>query len=132
MGDRANVVVQDRGARVYLYTHGRGSELPETLRRALVLGKGLWNDGSYLARIIFCAMVRGSEMDTTGFGISASLEDNEYPLLVVNTDAATVTLEAEPDGSHAPQGEPLKLSIADYAALPEATWAIMDPARATP
>lgn len=130
MGDRANVVVKDRESRVYLYTHWSGSELPETVRSALVRGQGRWSDGQYLARIIFCEMVKGSEMDTTGFGISAQIGDNEYPVLLVDCDKGLVTLEAEPDGSHAPK-EPISLNIGDYAALKSASWDTLDLGRVT-
>lgn len=71
MGDARNVHVycqDDQG--VYLYTHWGGSELPETVATALERGKERWDDPPYLARIIFCEMVRGSNEGLTGFGIS--------------------------------------------------------------
>ena len=103
MGDRGNVVVVERdhrsGAetgRVYLYAHWGGWGLPERLQRALAR-RQRWSDGSYLARIIFCEMVRGAEDGETGFGISASLGDHDYPLLVVDPARQTVSLEEEPE-----------------------------------
>ena len=108
MGDRGNVVVVERdhrsGAetgRVYLYAHWGGWGLPERLQRALARCQR-WSDGSYLARIIFCEMVRGAEDGETGFGISASLGDHDYPLLVVDPAGQTVSLEEEPE-QHAGQ-----------------------------
>ena len=39
MGDRANVKFHDGEGVVYLYTHWRGTELPQTVRDAMVRGK---------------------------------------------------------------------------------------------
>lgn len=108
MGDRANVVIkQSDGARLYLYTHWGGSELPADLARALAK-EWRWDDESYLARIILEEMIpessRGRE---TGFGIATSPPDNEHPFLVVDCATKTVTIEDD-----ARDGFP---SFADYA-----------------
>ena len=91
MGDRAHVKVVDFGQAVCLYTHWAGSELPETLRAALARGRGRWGDAPYLTRIIFCEMVRGEELEETGFGISSSCGDGEDRVLTVNCVAKTVS-----------------------------------------
>ena len=52
MGDRANVVIDDNGSQVYLYTHWRGTELPEIVRKALTKNQR-WDDPQYLSRIVF-------------------------------------------------------------------------------
>lgn len=106
MGDRANVFVVDPyapkvdggNAGVYLYTHWSGSELPQILAKALDSkeGRGRWSDNSYLTRIIFDTMT-GLEGGETGFGISASITDNSYPILVVNTE--TQLIDMVPSGS---------------------------------
>ena len=90
MGDRANVVVLDEHAPVFLYTHWGGEDLPTDLANALARGKDRWDDGPYLTRIIFCEMVKGQEGETTGFGISTVLCDNEHPLLVVRVSSKHV------------------------------------------
>ena len=89
MGDRANVVViddRDYAAGVFLYTHWSGYELPATLKAALDRVPGRWSDSPYLARAIFCQMIGTGEelMEETGFGISATMGDNSYPLLIVD------------------------------------------------
>lgn len=89
MGDRGNIIVKDMGSEVYLYTHGTGSYLPETLKRALAR-KQRWDDGPYLARIIFCEMIKGSEADETGFGISSKRGDGGTDI-TVNVDDQTVS-----------------------------------------
>ena len=94
MGDRANVLVGDwkddefRG--VYLYTHWCGSDLPWALQRALGRYQR-WNDSAYLARIIFCEMVKGDEGGETGYGISAQLGDGANRVLRVDTDKQEIT-----------------------------------------
>jgi len=95
MGDRGNikVVSKDNPNGIYFYTHWRGSELPEILRHALIRGHERWTDEAYLNRIIFCAIVQGYEMETTGFGISTYICDNEHPIITVDHDAQTVSLE---------------------------------------
>lgn len=78
MGDRANIVIQEeKGGKIYLYTHWAGTELPATLQAALRRGKDRWDDESYLARIIFCEMVKGQEMTEAGYGISTYEGDND-------------------------------------------------------
>jgi hypothetical protein len=127
MGDCGNIVVQeDKDHRVYLYTHWSGSEMPETLRSALVRGKERWSDPQYLARIIFCEMVH-SDNGLTGFGITSRVHDNSHPLVVVDCEKQEIRLEPEPDGSHAP-GKPKAWTFAAYAALPEAGWGTLDEA----
>lgn len=103
MGDRANVVIRDTWPDaspkegVFLYTHWAGTELPEILRKALDNGRDRWDDSQYLARIVFREMIRGVEDESTGYGISTRLCDNEHPLLVLDCNAQTVTLLAESD-----------------------------------
>lgn len=97
MGDRGNVAVMqypydDQDKVVYLYTHWGGTELPVVLAEALdsAAGRGRWNDPAYLARIIFCRMVRGDEAGETGYGISLTPPDNEHEILYVNCGDGTV------------------------------------------
>ncbi|MHC4933702.1 MAG: hypothetical protein ACYTGV_16090, partial [Planctomycetota bacterium] len=92
MGDRANVVMVDKGwdgdeppKFVYLYTHWGGYELPLVVKKVLQR-KARWNDPAYLARMIFCAMIpAGQEDGETGFGIGSSRPDNEHPYILVDS-----------------------------------------------
>ena len=97
MGDRGNIAVQGfyGGGRVYLYTHLGGSEVKQTLRRALdsQAGRNRRKDAAYLTRIIFDRLTEGTHGDEIGHGISPSLMDNEYPVPVVDTQTGTVTIE---------------------------------------
>ncbi|MHA2380893.1 MAG: hypothetical protein ACXADS_16610, partial [Candidatus Thorarchaeota archaeon] len=53
--------------------------LPATVAVALKRGETRWTDDVYLARIIFCEMVRGDVTGMTGYGISPFLTDTNYP-----------------------------------------------------
>ncbi len=98
MGDRAEVTVIDGTSKVVLYTHWCGTELPETLRRAMIRGESRWDDAPYLARTIVCEMIkedggRENGLDKiTGIGISSQPQDSEHKPLTVNTDEQTVQM----------------------------------------
>lgn len=96
MGDRANVFIQEDedGTGVYLYTHWSGTELPGMVQEALAGGRGRWDDPAYLARIVFCRMVRGHETGETGFGISVHIPDGNTRVLVLDTTKQQVRYEA--------------------------------------
>ena len=90
MGDRANVRVIDADSEVFLYTHWSGAELPKTVKSALA--KRLrWSDGQYLARIIFCEMVKGAASEETGYGITSVCGDGQGQIIIVDVDDQTVT-----------------------------------------
>ncbi len=95
MGDRASIVVKDGEDRVYLYTHWNGLGTLATDLRDALARRERWDDAQYLARIIFCRMVREDLDGTTNFGITARLWDNQAgcPLLTVDVDQQQVRLE---------------------------------------
>lgn len=92
----ANVcMMEERGGKIYFYSHFGGKELPITLKNALVRGKSRWGDEPYLARIIFSEMIKGNEDETTGYGISTYETDNDHPILYVNSSKKEVTVRAK-------------------------------------
>lgn len=101
MGDRGNIFVA--GADVYLYTHWTGSDLGPIVRAALKRGQDRWNDDQYLARIVFCEMVKGDLLGTTSFGIAATVGDNNHPIIVL--DPATQTAAIVRDRAKADEGD---------------------------
>ena len=106
MGDRANVYVH-HGERpgVYLYTHWDGSELPAIVVNALHRGKGRWDDDQYLARIIFCEMIKNDVDGETGYGISAECGDGDDRIVDVDTATQQIRFKGYGDldlGSHVP------------------------------
>ena len=98
MGDRANIVINSQGGnapRIFLYTHWAGCAMPKILSEALNRGSNRLDDESCLTRIIFNQMTMGYEEETTGFGISSYLCDNEHPLIIVDVETQSVWLENE-------------------------------------
>jgi hypothetical protein len=89
MGDRGNIIVKQHSEEVYLYSHWHGHDLPEILQTALKR-KQRWDDNQYLARIIFCTMVKGNEAGETGFGISSKQHDGGVDIVV---DVPTQTVK---------------------------------------
>lgn len=92
MGERGNIVVAQHAegaSPLYLYTHRDGPELPGILQRALAK-RWRWDDEQYLARIIFCEMIRGREQDEVGYGLSTYLVDNGWPILLVDAERQRV------------------------------------------
>lgn len=96
MGDRVNVEVSGYDRSVFLYGHWVGYKTPGVVRDALKRGEDRWDDAPYLARIIFCEMVKGNEMETTGFGISAKAMGGARHILV-DTDKQMIVID-----EHAP------------------------------
>ncbi len=90
MGDRGNIAIRQRnGDHVVIYTHWSGSSIRGILQQALKR-KLRWQDESYLARIIFQAVV-GDDMGELGYGIAANyLPDNQHPVLVVDVPGQRV------------------------------------------
>ena len=114
MGDRANILVKDGPSQVYLYTHWSGQELPEILRQALIRGRNRWDDGQYLARIIFCEMVQGDILGESGYGISSKVQDGDDRILEVNTVTQTVRIATRSKRF----GKFTEFSFADYITEP--------------
>ncbi len=118
MGDRANIVVRQDEGDVVLYTHWNGDILADIVHAALSK-KWRWQDDAYLARVIFCELVKGSEQNETGFGISTGLCDNEHPLIVVDVGQQRVYLYDEEDKLPPRDFVPSKsASFEDFVAAP--------------
>ena len=100
MGERGNIVIvqgADEGKTpIYFYTHWKGYKLPEIVRSAFQKGKGRLDDSAYLNRIVFCELVGEKEFnETTGYGISQYICDNNYNLLVIDHDVEKVYFTTE-------------------------------------
>jgi hypothetical protein len=98
MGDKANIVIESDKANiviesdkemfphpVFFYTHWSGSTIKDTLQAALA-HKRWWDDPQYLARIIFCELVKNQPHGTTGYGISTRIGNGSHKLLCVNME----------------------------------------------
>lgn len=92
MGDRANVkFIDGNDAPMFFYTHWTGTELPKVVAAALVRGKSRWDDGPYLARIIFSEMIQHDVLDETGYGLSTTLGDGGDRIITIRVHHQTVT-----------------------------------------
>lgn len=102
MGDRGNIAIRfHNGQEVFLYAHWSGHALPAVTRDALAR-KERWTDADYLARIVFCTLVEGSEKESTGFGISvAPAGDGEHPIIVLDVERQTVAMRPVDGGQNA-------------------------------
>ena len=96
MGDRSQVCIKDNDARVYLYSHWGGKDIYTAAVRGLKRAPDRWDNPEYLARNIFCEMVKGQENETTGFGIGVTEHgDIEHPVPVFDVNTQIVTWEGE-------------------------------------
>jgi len=98
MGDRANVYIKDdvnSQQGIYLYTHYDGHDLPTIVKNALARGKSWWYDVAYLTRIIFCEMTYNDNSGLTGYGISVSMQDNQHPIIVIDTIKQSISFVSE-------------------------------------
>lgn len=57
---------------VVFYQHSDAYNLGRTLADALARGNERWEDGPYLARIIFSEMIKDYVLEETGYGISTN------------------------------------------------------------
>lgn len=90
MGDRGNIFFVDHEidsetyGGLYLYSHWAGSGMWLMCKEGLKRGKSRWGDSQYLARILFCDVVRDILDETTGAGLSTFMGDNEHQIIRVN------------------------------------------------
>ena len=90
MGDRAQVLIKDTG--VFLYTHWNGTELIETVKRALTK-RQRWDDPEYLARIIFDEMVGKGQGEETGFGIGTEQHGDVWRIITVDCERSMINVK---------------------------------------
>lgn len=108
MGDRANIYVidtEDLTRGIYLYTHYSGYEYPQMLATALEHGKSRWSDSQYLTRIVASSVFSDLHGSTTGAGISTTMGDNSYPIIVLDQVNQRVYFTEEGQESSPPTGE---------------------------
>lgn len=97
MGDRGNICLKGKSVgEVWLYTHWGGTILGDVLCRALAR-RQRWDDGPYLARIIYSEMLReGVDVrkridGDTGLGISSVPGDGLDHVFTLDVDTQTIT-----------------------------------------
>lgn len=112
MGDRSNIAVENfDGSRVYLYAHWGGEPIIKSAIHGLKSGRA--DDPAYLARIIFEHMIRKDPGSVTGFGISAGIEDNEHPILVISNASNNVQVWFEGESRTEPATAEVFISLVE-------------------
>lgn len=89
---------------VCFYTHWLVASLPEIVQRA-IRRDVRWHDPTYLARIVFCELVKGNENGETGFGIAPYAENGGIAIVI---DMPSQSIEIPDVG---------RWSFAEYASL---------------
>ena len=103
MGDRAQVAICGNliePCKVYLYTNWSGHELYDMIARALRFRVN-WNDAEYLARVVFCEMIKGQTDLSAGFDFGIGVVrygDLDFPVPVLSTADQRVTWEPDMRG----------------------------------
>lgn len=98
MGERGYIKTIQDGKPLYFYSHGRGYELEDVVKSALIRAytyeghhdEQRWRQPSYLNRIIFSELVRNEVNSVTGYGISLDGFEDDV-MITVNHDDRTVT-----------------------------------------
>ena len=94
MGNRANIqFVEENGGTMYFYSHWGGFETMKKAVKTALMKHERWDDDAYLARIIFCQLVKDDIDGTTGIGLSTEMCDNENPVIEVHADSQTVVIK---------------------------------------
>ena len=121
MGDRGNIKFTfdtEEGSRsIFLYTHWQGSDLPGVLKEILKTSRDRWDDPSYACRIMVQAglEIMGARTDSpTGFGLSPSIDDNEYPIFELDMNRRSISF-------HRNDGEPT-WSFQEFSELERPSW----------
>lgn len=81
MGSRTTwkITTNNSGAVTWLYSHWGGDSKLQDTRDALVAATPRWGDTTYAARIFVSKIVGESWSEETGFGLTATLANDECP-----------------------------------------------------
>ena len=129
-----SILVKDGRSVVFLTTWSAGSDLPLALHGALAR-RQRWNDGPYLARVVFCSMILRNESPDPdlanwnfdgdlGYGISARLEgagDAAHPVIMLDIQTQTVAYITVEDAARVAED-----SAFAATPLPAARWTISE------
>jgi len=108
--------------------------MPAVVQHAVRDGKGRWQDPSYFARVMFCRLLPNDDRyyESTSFGISTSMGDNEHPIMVADcvNQRVYVIQEAQLKDGAVPVGfkpNPDECwSFDDYSTLEKLPWGSME------
>lgn len=85
MGDRGNIAIkQPDGQYLWIYSHGRGTELPAYVQNGIRLGHKRADDVPYFNRCILTETIgHAEEGDPTGWGVGFEAGDNEHEIILI-------------------------------------------------
>ena len=113
MSTRGQVCVKDKyGGDIYLYSHSDSYRLPGEVQKALAYRKQ-WDNGEYLARMIFEVMLERASEKEYGFGIGNREHGDIDILVIVDCEQEIVIMKKGPFKVEASFGEFIKASITD-------------------
>lgn len=83
MGVRQDIkLIYEQGGEIFIYSHWDTAEyLKDKIRKVLERNER-WGDESYLARMIFSAIVRDDIDSSTGYGLSPYEMGEEVPVII--------------------------------------------------
>jgi len=119
MGDRSQVCIKKGNNRVFLYGHWIGSEIYKAIGEALRRVPDRWEDSEYLARAVFCEMLKTSGKEAltgeTGFGIGVQEhEDIEHLIPYLDCDKRIVSF-GQPAWKHNKSSDPGNMSFLAFS-----------------
>lgn len=96
MGDRAMAEIKTEGGSFFVYTHWRGSDLPETATDAVLGARDRWDDYPYANRIIVDQLTVDARDSETGAGLmlGPDAEDaynDDKPSVIIDLLGKTLT-----------------------------------------
>lgn len=98
MGDRAMANIKTSHGSIYVYTHWRGSELPQIAKSAILAAKPRWGDESYATHIIIDQLTKDSRDSETGVGIMLVPDhedayNHDQPSVIVDLPLRTLIVQ---------------------------------------
>jgi len=117
MGTRGQVCVRGRHGDVYLYRHFDAKNILNDVYVGLSF-KNRWDDGDYIARMIFEQMISDSNDKVYGFGICTHQHSDIDLLVIVDCNKQEVIIEKKPLQIKVPFDQYIKTQVADMIVFP--------------
>lgn len=97
MGDRGNIGFITRDTEcVFFYTHWEGHVITALAIKAISAAHLRWGDPAYATRMALTELIGDLEGES-GYGVSTFIEDNEYPVPIIDWRARKVHFLTEDD-----------------------------------
>ena len=117
MGTRGQVCVRGNHGDVYLYRHFDAQNLLNDVYVGLSYGQR-WDDGDYIARMIFEQMISGNNDKVYSFGICTHQHSDIDLLVIVDCKKQEVIIEKKQLQIKVPFDQYIKTEVADMIVFP--------------